>query len=141
MADPTNSIVEDLGRRESLMTAFVCHDPESGAEKTLHKGVQSPQSRAEVHIGHGFWSHIIVEDIEGCAKQEEISGDIRQACDRGAFIAVSRNRIANLLDCVVGDLELVAISVDQFCVLGFLLLRGQRRQGCARGRLTRAVKR
>ena len=43
MAEPPDRVIERLGWREGLMSALVGQDPKTGTEKTLDKGVYSPQ--------------------------------------------------------------------------------------------------
>lgn len=45
--DPTDEVVVQLGGRECLVAALVGQDPEAGAEKALHHGVQTPKGEAE----------------------------------------------------------------------------------------------
>jgi hypothetical protein len=106
--DPANGVVENFGRRESLVAAFVSQNPHSSAEKTLHESVQSPQTRAQVDIGHGLRGHIIVEEVESGREAGKVPKDIVQTGGWRPLKAMRRNGIADLLDCVVGDLELVA---------------------------------
>lgn len=42
MTDPASRVIENLGWRESLVTALVCKNPETGAEKALDDGVENP---------------------------------------------------------------------------------------------------
>lgn len=76
VADPANSVIENLGRGESLVTTLVGHNPETSSEEALHKGVESPRSIASINIGHVLGSHIVVEEVESGAEAEQIPGDI-----------------------------------------------------------------
>lgn len=76
VADPANGVIENLGRRESLVTALVGHNPETSTEETLHKRIESPRSRTSINVGHGLRGHIVVEEVEGGAEAEQISGDV-----------------------------------------------------------------
>lgn len=76
VADPANGIIENLGRRESLVTTLVGHNPETGTKETLHKGVESPGSRASIYVGHGLGGHIGMEEVEGGTEAEQIPGDV-----------------------------------------------------------------
>jgi hypothetical protein len=42
--DPANSVVQNLGRRESLMAALVRQDPDTGSKKTLKKSISGPKT-------------------------------------------------------------------------------------------------
>ena len=44
MTDEANGIVENLARRERLVSAFVSHDPQPSAEKALHESVAGPET-------------------------------------------------------------------------------------------------
>ena len=47
--DPANRVVDGLGRRERLVTALVCKNPDTSAEKTLKESVASPESSTNRH--------------------------------------------------------------------------------------------
>lgn len=76
VADPAHRVIENLGRRESLVTTLVGHHPETSTEETLHKGVESPSSRAGVDVGHGLGGYIVVEEVEGGTEAEQIPGNV-----------------------------------------------------------------
>lgn len=137
MADPADSVVQDLGGREGLVTTLVGQDPDTGTDETLDDGVQGPQSHTSRHEGNSLRGDIVVEEVEDGGQDSHVTEDIVQASHGGAVEAVSGNGIANLLDGEVGDLELVTIGVQH---LGTgLLVRGHGGQRGRRGRLTRAV--
>lgn len=64
VADPANSVVQDLGGRESLVATFVGQNPDTGTNETLHNGVHGPEGDAGREKGHGLWGDIVVEDVE-----------------------------------------------------------------------------
>lgn len=137
VADPANSVVQNLGGREGLVTALVSQNPDAGAEKTLYDGVQGPEGHAGWHEGDRLGGDIVVEEIKDGGKDGQIPEDIVQTCGGGAVEAVSGNGIADLLDGVVWDLELVTVGIDH---LADLLLRSHGRKGGRGGGLARAVK-
>lgn len=47
VAEPTNSIVQRLARREGLMATLVCENPQSGPKESLHHGVQCPKASSD----------------------------------------------------------------------------------------------
>lgn len=123
MADPTDSVVQPLGRRERLVTTLVGQYPDTGTEETLENGVQPPQSKPERIRRHVLGGHKVLEDIEDGGESNHIPGHIGQTFDGGALEAVSRDSIPDLLDGVVGDLELVAIGVDHLALAVLLSIR------------------
>ena len=141
VADPANGVVESLGRREGLVTALVGKDPETSTEKTLEHGVSSPEHGAQRQRRNSLWGNVVVEDVEGGGKQGQVAGNVSQTTGSGALKAVLGNCIAELLDGIVGNLELVSVGVEKLAVgplgLGLLVQRGQRRVG---GRTGRGVK-
>lgn len=136
MADPADGVVEDLGGRESLVTALMGHNPETSSRQTLHEGVESPQSGAEGEVGNGLGRHVVVEEVEGNRKLGDVASNITQTADGRALEAVLGNGRAQLANGIVGDLELVAVGVDELAVAlrSNLGLRAERREGGVRGR-------
>lgn len=130
VADPTDSVVQPLGRRERLVTTLVSQNPDTGTEETLKNSVQAPQGKPERVRRHVFGGHKVLKDIEDGGDDDNIPGHIGQTLDGGALEAVSRDSITNLLDGVVGDFELVAIGVDH---LALILLFSIRLHGRERG--------
>lgn len=136
VADPANGVVQDLGGGEGLVTALVGQDPNAGTDETLHDGVDGPESHADRQIGDGFRGDIVVEDVEDGSQNGKVPEDVVQTGGGGAVEAVGGNGIANLLDCVIGDLELVAVRIKH---LADLLLRAHGGQRGGGGRLARAI--
>lgn len=126
MADPTDSVVEGLGRRERLVTALVSQNPETGTEKTLNKGVESPQREPGGRRRNVLRCDILVEEEESDTKGHDISGNVVETSCSGSLEAVGRYGISYVLNCVVRNLELIAITVnkssalilEQFLVVG-----------------------
>ena len=139
MADPSDSVVQPLGRRERLVTTLVSQNPDTGAEETLKNGVQPPQSKPERVRRHVFGGHKVLKDIEDGGDDDDIPGHIGQTLDGGALEAVGRDSIPNLLNGVVGDLELVAIGVDHLALTLLFSIRPHGRERGGRGRVTRAI--
>lgn len=142
VADQTDSVVEDLGGGERLMTALVSQNPQAGAEKTLNKGIDEPQGGAGWGERHILWCDELVEEGKGDAYAGNITEHVEEAPCARALEAVLRDRIAEVVDGVVGDLELVAVGVDELApllLLGELNLGGQRGEGSGGRRLARRV--
>ena len=138
VADPANGVIQNLGGGEGLVAALVGQHPHSGADKTLHNGVQGPKGHAGRQEGHGLRGDIVVEEVENRGQDSDVPEDIVQTSGSGAVEAVSGNGIADLLDGIVWDLELVSVGVQH---LAGLLLRSHGGQGCRGGRLARAIER
>ncbi|KAK5635523.1 hypothetical protein RRF57_011235 [Xylaria bambusicola] len=106
--DPANSVVEDLGRAESLVAALVSQNPHTGAEQTLDKCVEGPEQGPHGRRGDVLWGHVVVEEVEGGTQTHNVAGNIVEARGGGSLIAVLGDGITNILDGVVGDFEFVA---------------------------------
>ena len=94
------------------MTTFVSQNPETGTEETLDKSVHGPQESADGGRGNVFGRHIVVEDVEGDGQRGKISGNISQSSSRRTLKTVCGNCIADLVDGIVWNLELVAIGIE-----------------------------
>lgn len=130
VADPSNRVVDDLGRRESLVATLVSEHPQSRSEKTLHESIQGPKTRADRSRGDILGSYELVEDEKGRGEGDDVTSDVVEARSSGTLETVLRDRIVDLLDGVVRNLEFVAVRVEQHAaaVLDRLCLGGQRRQ-------------
>lgn len=128
MANPTDGVVQLLGRREGLVTTLVGQHPDPGTEQPLGYCVQRPQQDPSCVIGHRLRGHIVVEHIKHGRENEQIPSNVRQTPDGRPLIAVGRNGIPNLLDGVVGKLKLVAIGIQHLSTIVVILhLRGHGR--------------
>ena len=65
MADPSDSIVEDLARRERLVAALMSQHPQTSTEQTLDEGVQTPKSGPEIEVGNILRCEVSVGKEEG----------------------------------------------------------------------------
>lgn len=137
VADPANGVVQDLGGGEGLVTTLVGQNPHAGADETLHDGVQGPEGHAGRQEGDSLGGDIVVEKVEDGSQNGQVTEDIVQTGGGGAVEAVSGNSIADLLDRIIWDLELVAIGIEH---LADLLFRSHGGKGGRGGRLARAVK-
>lgn len=125
--DPADGVVEDLGGTEGLVTALVCQHPHAGAEEALDEGVEGPEKGAGGRRGDVLGRHIGVKEVEGRAETGDVPEHIVKAGDGGALIAVLGNGISDILDGVVGHLELVSIGIDELAEGGLAsIVRGQR---------------
>ena len=141
VADEANRVVQHLGGREGLVTTLVSQHPDTGADHTLDDGIQSPEPGADGQGRNVLRSHIVVEGIEDGGQDGDIPEDIVQAGPGLALVAVGGNGITDLLDGVVGDLELIAIGVEELGGSLGLGVRGHGRQGGRRGGLPGALQR
>lgn len=106
------------------MTALVGQNPDTGTVQTLNDGIEPPQQNTGWVRGDGLGSDIVVEDIEDGGKDRDIPEDIVQAGHGGAVEAVGGNGIADVLDGVIGDLELIAIGIQHLAIVRLLGVRG-----------------
>jgi hypothetical protein len=118
VCEPANGIVERLGGRERLVAALVCHDPKAGSENALQDGVSSPQDGPCRGGGNHLGCDEVIEQIEGGGERSHVAANEVEALDGGALEAVGWDSITDLLDSVVGDLELVAVCVEKFAMAG-----------------------
>lgn len=140
--DPANRVVEGLGGGKGLVAALVGNDPEAGAEETLHDRVESPEAGSDGRRGNVLGSNIVVGEVEGGGDADYVAGNVGKASGRGALKAAGGNGIADLLDGVVGDLELVAVGIEQDASLVLqqrLVDRAERGERGGRGRAARRV--
>lgn len=142
MEDPADGVVEGLGGRESLVTTLVGNDPEAGSEQALEDGVESPEASSNGGRGNVLGSNEVVAEDEGGSDADNVAGDVVETSGSRALEAVGGDGLTDLLDGVVGDLELVAVRVEQgtTLVLERLLVNGAHRgQRGAGGRVARRV--
>lgn len=141
VADPADGVVEGLGGREGLVAALVGQNPQASTEETLEDGVQSPEDHASSHGRHSVGRHEPVEEVEGGGQRSEVASHVAETTQGRALKAVLGDGIADLLDRVVWDLELVAVRVNEGTTRG---LGGLRRlvhggEGRVGGRVDRRV--
>lgn len=122
MANPAGCIVKNLGCRESLVTALVCHDPETGSKQTLHDGVKSPYYGTNCCGWNVLGSNIFVAEEESDSEAGNISKDIAQASEARSLVAVFGNGISNIVHTVVRELEFVAVGVEKFAIRSATIL-------------------
>ena len=122
VAEPTNEVVQSLAVGEGLVTTLMGKNPETSTDKTLDDGVESPESPTSTVRGNDLGSNELVEEIESADKSDDVTGDVVEASGSRALEAVLGDRIADIVDGVVGDLELFAISIKQLFCLRLLLV-------------------
>lgn len=54
-----------------------------------------------------------MEEVEGGSERSDVAGNVAETTKTGAFEAVLGNGFADLLDCEVGNLELVAVGIKE----------------------------
>lgn len=138
VADPSNSVIENLGGREGLVTTLMRHHPDTGTEQTLKHSIYGPQHRSHRQRRNGLGGHIVVEEVESDCYASNVARDIGQTGDSRTLEAVRRNGITELLDGIIWNLELVAVCVEHLGATG-LVIRRQRGQRGGRRRLTRTI--
>lgn len=118
MEEPASCVVDQARRGEGAVAALVGNDPEPSPKESLHGCVQAPEDETSGLAGDIIGSDEVVEDVEGGGKTDNVAKNVCPAAQSRSFEAVLGNGIANVLDCVVGGGEVVAIRVDQVGVLG-----------------------
>lgn len=142
VADEARGVVQDLGGREGLVAALVGQNPETGAKEALDDGVETPEGRARRGPGDVLGSDEVVGEGKGEAETGDIPEDVGEAAQARALEAVLGDGIADVVDREVGQLELVAVGVEQGAIglLGLGVVdRGHGREGRGRGRLAGGV--
>lgn len=141
--DPADNVVEALRGREGTVAALVGKDPETGAEEALEEGVRAPEDDADGLGGDELGRDIVVPEVKGGGEEDHVAEDIAHAADVGPLEAVLGDGIADVLDGVVGHLELVAVRVDELAVRLWhglhVGLGSHRREGGGRGGAARGV--
>ena len=117
------------------MAAFMGENPNAGGEEALDEGVDAPEGGTDGHGWNIFGGEVGVEQVEGGGEAGDVSEHVRQRPEGGALEAVLWDGIEDLLDGVVGHLEHVTVSVNEFAKLRFWFGLGQRRERCRRCRV------
>lgn len=117
MAEPADGVVQCLRWREGLVTTLVGEDPETGTRQTLHDGVERPETGSDGRGCDVLRRTVVVEEVEGTGELDDVASHVRQTAKTRPLEAVGWDSIANLLDGVVWDLELIAIRVQQLSPL------------------------
>ena len=121
--DPADNVVEALRGREGAMAALMGKNPETGSEEALEEGVRTPEDDAGRLGGDEFGSDIVVPEVKGGGEEDHVAEDIAHAADVGPLKAVLGDGVADVLDGVVGHLELVAVRVNELAIRLFHGLR------------------
>ena len=111
--DPADGIVQPLRRRERLVAALVRQHPHPRPEQALHERVHAPQPEPHRREWHRLRRHVVMEEVERRRQAGHIPCYVGKAADSRPLEAVRWDGIADLLDGVVGDLEFVAVAVDE----------------------------
>lgn len=118
--DPADNVVVKLGGGEGAVAAFVSQNPETRSEETLQEGIQAPKNEAYRVRGDRLGRHEVVEEVEGGCQASYVTEDIAKAQEAVAFKTMLGDGIPNVLDGVVGNLEGVAVGVDQLSIVDAL---------------------
>jgi hypothetical protein len=139
MKEPSGDIVDHPAVGEGAVAALVGNDPEAGAEEALEDGVETPKGGASGRVGNELRGNVVVPDGEGGSQASHVAQDVAVTLDGGPLEAVLGDGVADILDCEVGDGELVAVRVEQLAHVGGLLRQvvhfrhGRERGGRGRG--------
>lgn len=76
MQDPSDSVVEDLGCAEGLVTTFVSQNPNTSGEKTLHDAIQPPECHTDRGLRNVLWRHVVMEQVERGSEENNVTEDI-----------------------------------------------------------------
>lgn len=136
VAEPADKVVQGLAVREGLVAALVGKNPETGTDKTLDDGVESPQTPTDAVRGNVLGSDKLVEEVESADQGDDVTGNVVEAGGSRTLKAVLGNGVSDVVDGVVGHLELVAVSVNQLFrrLLLVVILGSERGEGCGGGR-------
>ena len=96
------------------MTTFVSENPQACANAALEKCVQDPSYTTEELGRDVFRGYELMADQPGDGQIKKIPTNICQTSRGGTLEAVGGDSGTNIGDGEIGDLELVAIGVDQF---------------------------
>ena len=127
VAYPAHGVVEDFAWRERLMAALMSQDPQTSAKETLHEGVGRPEPGPERCGGNVFRCDESICEIEYGGYRRHIPNDISQSPETRALEAMLGNGLVDLADCVVRELEGIAVCVDKLSRRGSIF-RSERRQ-------------
>lgn len=137
VADPADGVVDDLGWGESLVSALMSEDPDTGTEETLNHGIHAPEHSADWSRWDSLRGNVFVEGPEGGSQAGKVAGNIRQRKESVALEAVLWDGADDVAHGEVWDLELIAVGIDQLLLLAGLGLgahggEGGRGSGLAR---------
>ena len=96
------------------MSAFVSHDPEASAEKTLYESICSPKASSCCRRWYILGCDEAVGKIEDGSQREDVPRNVGETSNSRSLKAVFGYGFANLLDSVVWKLERVAVCVNKF---------------------------
>ena len=111
------------------MPTFVRQYPDACSKQPLDDGIKGPESHTQWVRGHGFRRHVGAKDVEDGDYRSQIASQVRHADDGGALETVTGNRLTDLLNSEVGDLELIAVGIEELCLPLLLLLFGGTQRG------------
>lgn len=102
--DPTDSVVDCLGRRVGLVTTLVCNDPDTGEEVGLHDPVADPESGTGKLEGSVAQVEAAEErlDVESTVAEsgngDKVLDDILGRLESGTLVAVSSGTVSYMLN-------------------------------------------
>ena len=113
VADEADSVIERLGGRERLVATFMGHNPQTGTKASLNESIEGPSSCTDAIRRNVGRSPQCVKEGEGGRKGEDVSSNIHQASGRRTLEAVLGYSITNIVDGELGNLEFIAMGIDQ----------------------------
>lgn len=114
--NPSNSVVDGLTGRISLMTSFMGDNPDTSTKKTGDKPIGTPKSKLRGVVSNRRKREPAKErvNVEGTIYKgrnyDRVLDDVEGRPQSGALVAMSRNGIEKLLDGKVGYDELLTLG-------------------------------
>jgi len=78
VAEPSYGVVQGLARRERLVAALMCQNPQTGTDTALNESVARPQTSSQGHRRYILWCAIRVEGVKCRAEHSDIPGHVAQ---------------------------------------------------------------
>lgn len=88
-------------------------NPQTSAEETLNKCIQSPKGASQIDVWHIVGGQISIGEVKCHSERSDISSNIVQSCRGRSLEAVLWYGLVNITNGVVWNFKFVAISVDQ----------------------------
>lgn len=119
MTDEADGVVESLGGGEGLVAAFMGHNPQTGTKAPLDERIEGPSSRTDTSRRNVGRRPQGMEEGEGDSEGADVPGNVHQASGGRALKTMLGNGSTDIVDGEVGDMEIIAVGIDQIAVLGF----------------------
>lgn len=108
---PSHEIVDGLGRRKGTVAALVGENPETSSDQSLNKSVGGVSDKSQF-LG---WDerNVGVCNVKEGEDIKDIASNVAHGLEVRSLEAVWWNGIADLLDCEIWNLELLAVGVEE----------------------------